>query len=118
MPEKFANNEVSQLILKIIIPAILGVGIKLAVEMKKNKTKISLFNVCSSMFVGIGGAYISSGLIQKELPLEYQSIAIAFIAIITDKVAEYAIYKMEIDLFLTSLTNGIFDLISNTFKRK
>jgi uncharacterized membrane protein len=118
MPEKFLNSEYTQFFVKIIIPALLGVGMKLAIEMKKNKAKISFINVCLSMFVGVSGAYISSGLIQSELDSKYQSIAIAFIAIISDKVAEYIIYRLNIDGFLTAFFNGFFDMISNTFKRK
>lgn len=118
MPERFINNEYTQFFVKIIVPAILGVGMKIAIEMKKNKAKISFINVCLSMFVGVAGAYIASGLIQSELDTKYQSIAIAFIAIISDKIAEYIIYKLNIDGFLTAFFNGLFDMISNTFKRK
>lgn len=118
MPDKILNNDFIQFFLKILFPAFIGVGIKIAVEMKKNKTKISFLNVALSMFVGISGAYLASGLIQKELSYEYHSVAIAFIAIISDKIAEYVIYKMNIDQFLTSFINGLFDWISNTFKRQ
>lgn len=118
MPEKIANNEILQFIMKIIIPALFGVGIKIAIEMKKDKTKVSFLNVCLSMFIGVAGAYLSSGLIEKTFSYEYHSIAIAFIAIISDKIAEYVIYKLDIDTFLTAFFNGLFDWISNTFKRK
>jgi len=118
MPEKFINNEYTQFFVKFIIPAILGVGMKIAIEMKKNKAKISLINVCLSMFVGVAGAYISSGLVSSEIPVKFQAIAIAFIAIISDKVAEYIIYRLNIDGFLTAFFNGFFDMISNTFKRR
>jgi len=118
MPEKFINSEYTQFFVKIIIPAILGVGMKIAIEMKKDKTKISLANICLSMFVGVAGAYISSGLIQSEFEKDKQSMAIAFVAIISDKIAEYIIYRLNIDGFLTAFFNGFFDMISNTFKRK
>lgn len=118
MPEKFINNEYAQFFIKIIIPAILGVGMKIAIEMKKNKAKISFINVCLSMFVGVAGAYISSGLIQSELDTKYQSIAIAFIAIISDKVAEYIIYRLNIDSMLTAFFNNCFDFIINLRKNK
>lgn len=118
MPERFVNNEYTQFVVKIIIPAVLGVGMKIAIEMKKDKTKISFMNIALSMFVGVAGAYICSGLIETEFGVKYQSILIAFIAIISDKIAEYIIYKLNIDGFLTALFNGFFDWISNTFKRK
>lgn len=118
MPERFVNNEYTQFFVKIIVPAVLGVGMKIAIEMKKDKTKISFTNIALSMFVGVAGAYICSGLIRTEFDKEYQSIVIAFVAIISDKIAEYLIYKLNIDGFLTAFFNGIFDMISNTFKRK
>jgi len=118
MPERFVNNEYTQFFVKIIIPAVLGVGMKIAIEMKKDKTKISFTNIALSMFVGVAGAYICSGLIQSEFEKDKQSMVIAFVAIISDKIAEYLIYKFNIDGFLTAFFNGIFDMISNTFKRK
>lgn len=118
MPEKFLNNEYTQFFVKIIIPALLGVGMKIAIEMKKDKSKISFTNICLSMFVGVAGAYVSSGLIQSEFGDKYQSIVVAFVAIISDKIAEYVIYKLNIDSFLTAFFNGFFDMISNMFKRK
>lgn len=103
--------------LKLLFPAIIGVGIKLAIEMKKDKTKVSLVNVCLSLFTGVGTTYLLSDLIKSEIPGNYQPIAIAFIAIISDKIAEFVIYKLNIDTFLTAFFNGLFDLISNSFKR-
>lgn len=117
MMQRLTESDFFQFFLKILFPAFIGVGIKIAIEMKKDRTKVSFFNVCLSMFVGVGGAYLASGLIGKEIPLQYQSIAIAFIAIISDKIAEFVIYKLNIDTFLTAFFNGLFDWISNTFKR-
>lgn len=118
MMQKLTDSDFFQFFVKILIPAIFGVGIKIAIEMKKDKTKVSFFNVCVSMFVGVAGAYICSGLVQSSFSREYQPIVIAFIAIITDKIAEYVIYKWNIDLFLSAVFDGLFDFLSNTFKRK
>lgn len=117
MIEKFSDNEVVQFFLKILFPAFLGVGVKIAIEMRKDRTKISLINVCLSLFIGVSGAYLFSGLIQESFEVKFHSIVIAFVAIISDKVAEYIIYKWNIDTFLTAFFNGLFDWISNVFKR-
>jgi len=116
MTTKILESELLQFILKIIFPAFIGVGMKIAIEMKKDSTKVSIFNVCLSMFVGVGGAYLSSGFVQGEIPLQYQSIAIAFVAIISDKIAEFVIYKFNVDIFLTAFFDGLFSWISNMFK--
>lgn len=118
MVQRFTESDFFQFFVKFIIPAICGIGIKVAIEMKKDKTKVSFFNVCLSMFIGVAGAYIFSALVQKNFGGEYQPVVIAFIAIITDKIAEYIIYKWNVDIFLSALFDGLFDLISNTFKRK
>ena len=117
MPERFQNSEFIQFFIKVLIPALFGVGIKIAIEMKKDKTKVSLMNVGLSMFVGVAGAYICSDIVKTNFPTDYQPAIIAFIAIISDKVAEWLIYEWKVDVFLTSFTNGLFDWISITFKR-
>lgn len=118
MIQKLTDSDFFQFFVKILIPAFFGVGIKIAIEMKKDKTKVSLFNVCLSMFVGVGGAYVFSGLVQSTFGIDYQPIVIAFLAIITDKIAEYIIYKWNIDLFLSAVFDGLFDYIGNVFKKK
>lgn len=109
MPEKYTNNEFYIFLTKIIFPAFLAVGVKLAIEMRKNKTKISFFNIFLSMIIGVGGAYLSSGLVEKYCDIETIPIVIALIAITSEKIGEFLIYKMNIDLFLTALVDTFFD---------
>lgn len=118
MVQKLTESDFFQFFVKILIPALFGVGIKIAIEMKKDRSKISFFNVCASMFLGVAGAVISSSLVQRNFEADYIPVVIAFIAIITDKIAEYVIYKLNVDIFLSALFDGLFDFISNTFKRK
>lgn len=118
MVQKITDSDFFQFCVKFIIPAVFGIGIRVAIEMKKDKSKISFFNVCLSMFIGVAGAVISSGLVQRNFIDDYIPVVIAFIAIITDKIAEYVIYKLNVDIFLSALFDGLFDMISNTFKRK
>lgn len=118
MPEKFTQNEIYLFFIKIIFPAFVAVGVKIAIEMKKNNTKLSFLNVGLSMTIGVGGAYISSGIVQKLIDSNYIPAVIAVVAIISDKIGEFLIYKLNIDTFLTALINGFFDYISNVFKRK
>lgn len=111
MPEKFTNNELYIFLTKFIFPAFLAVGIKLAIEMKKNKTKLSLLNIGLSMLIGVGGAYISSGVVQKECDEDYISIVIALIAITSERIGEFIIFKLKVDTFLTALLDTFFDTI-------
>lgn len=121
MPERILQSDACQFIIKILFPAFVGVGIRLAIEMKKNNTRLSLLNVCLSMTIGVGGAYLSSGAVQKLISPDYVSAVIGIVAIISDKIGEFLIYKFNIDTFLTALVNGFFDYvysISTIFKRK
>jgi len=94
--EKFTENEFVQFFIKILFPALIGVGIRIGVEMRKEKTKVSFFNVCLSMFTGAGGAYLFNGMIQETIQAQYQPIAVAFIAITTDKINNLAITTAKI----------------------
>jgi len=111
MPERFAQSELYIFLTKIIFPAFLAVGVKIAIEMKKNRSKVSLFNVALSMLIGVGGAYISSGLVQKNCDAEYIPIVIALIAITSEKIGEFIIYKFNFDLFLTAMIDTLLDSI-------
>lgn len=117
MPEKFTNNEFYIFLTKFIFPAFLAVGVKLAIEMRKNKTRISFFNITLSMLIGVSGAYFSSGLVQKNCDEEYIPIVIALIAITSEKIGEFIIYKMNIDVFLTAVIDTFFDSILK-FRKK
>lgn len=118
MVEKIQQSEVYVFFVKIIFPAFIGVGIKIAIEMKKNKTKISFFNVCASMLIGVGGAYLASGIVQSTFSHTYIPMVIAIIAIISDKIAAFLLFKLNVDLFLTAFFNNLFDMLSETFNRK
>ena len=114
MKQTLLNNEAIAFLTKIIFPAFIGVGIKIAIEMRKNKTKTSLFNVTMSMFVGVGGAYLTNGLIQTMFSAQYVSIVVAIIAILTDKIAEFLIYKFNVDVFISAF----IDTFISSFRSK
>lgn len=109
MKQTLLDDEAIAFITKIIFPAAVAIGIKSIIEMKKDKSKISLFNVVVSMFVGVGGAYIASDIVQAEFSPKYISVAIAIIAILTDKIAEFLIYKFNVDIFFSAFIDTLFD---------
>jgi len=118
MPERIVTNEVYIFLTKIIFPAFLAVGIKIAIEMKKNKSKVSFFNIFLSMLIGVGGAWLSSGIVVKNCDPDNIPIIIALIAITSEKIGEFVIYKLNVDLFLTAIVDGFFEYLSNIFKVK
>lgn len=118
MPEKYLQSELYIFLTKIIFPAFMAVGIKIAIEMKTNKIKASILNVTLSMIIGVGSAYISSGIVQKEVATEYIPMVIALIAMTAEKIGQWIIYKLNVDNFLTALSNMIFDFILNLKVKK
>jgi len=117
MPERFVNNEFYIFLTKIIFPAFLAVGVKIAIEMKKNKTKITFFNVFASMLIGVTGAYLSSDLVIKNCQPENVPIIIALIAITSEKIGDFIIYKLNIDVFLMAVIDGFFDTVLKIRKK-
>jgi len=118
MPESIVNNEFYIFLTKIIFPAFLAVGIKIAIEMKKNKTRVSFFNIFLSMLIGVGSAWLSSDIVLNNCDVDNVPIVIALIAITSEKIGEFLIYKLNVDLFLTAVFDGFFEYLSNIFKIK
>jgi len=118
MPEKLITNDVYQFFIKILFPAFLAVGLKIAIEMKSNKTKVTALNVFLSMVIGVGGAYICSDWVRSYFEPDNVSIVIAMIAILSDKIGEFLIYKLNVDVFLTACTEAFFDFILNLKGKK
>lgn len=112
MPDKILQNEFYIFLTKIIFPAFLAVGVKIAIELKRNNFKISFFNVCLSMVIGVGGAYISSDYVVNHFAKDYISVVIALIAITSEKIGEFLIYKLNVDLFLTALTDSFISILT------
>lgn len=120
MPERLQDlpTEIYSFFLKIIFPAIVGVGIKIAVEMQIDSKKISWVNVVLSFVIGVGMAYLFNGVILKHFDEDYVPLAIGLVAIIGKEFAVYLIYKLNIDTFLTALINAGQDFILSVFKKK
>lgn len=118
MPEKLIQSEFYQFFIKILLPAFLAVGLKIAIEMKSSKTKVTALNVFLSMIIGVGGAYICSDWVRSYFDPDNISIVIALIAITSDKIGEFLIYKLNVDIFLTALTESFFDFILNLKNKK
>lgn len=120
MPERLQNisNELIAFFTKIIIPAIIGVGIKIAVEMQRENKKISYVNVILSIVTAVGVVYAFSAIVYEHIQDVYVPGVLSLIAMLSKDIAGFIIYKFNVDLFLTSLVNVAQDSIVNFFKRK
>jgi len=120
MPERLQNlsNELLAFFTKIIVPAIIGVGIKIAVEMQRENKKISYINVLLSIIIAVGIVYAFSAVVYKHIEEIYVPGVLSLIAMLSKDIAGFIIYKFNVDIFLTSLVNVAQDSIVNFFKRK
>ena len=107
MPEKSTLQE-------ILFTAFLAVGVKIAIEMKRSKSKISIFNIVLSMIIGVGTAYLSSGLVLKYFRNEWLAIVIAIIAILSEKIGAFLIYKFNVDIFLSAIIDVVLSTITKS----
>lgn len=89
------------LVVKILIPAFVGVGINIAVTSRK-KT-MSVINIIGSLFIGVSVAWLLSGLVLNNFSEIWQPPLIALIAISGEKIASWIIYKWNVDKLIESL---------------
>lgn len=95
------GNELKNLVVKILIPAIVGVGINIAVTSRK-KT-MSIFNIITSLIVGVSVAWLMSGVVLNNVSEVWQPPVIALLAISGEKIANWVIYKWNVDKIIESL---------------
>lgn len=92
---------------KIIFPAFLIIGFKIAIEMKIKKTKVSWLNVILSFLIGVVGAYISGDLILESISPKWVTPIVAIVAILSEKIGEFLIFKLNVDVFLTAIIDVV-----------
>jgi len=88
-------------VVKILIPAVVGVGINIAVTSRK-KT-MSVFNIITSLITGVGMAWLLSGIVIHNFSDVWQPPLIALVAISGEKIANWIIYKWDVDKLIESL---------------
>ena len=110
------NDELRNLVIKILVPALVGISIKLAVQSKK--AKVSVSTIIGSIVIGVGSAWLASGWVFKTFSEETTSIVIAVIAIAGEKVAEWLIYKFNFDVIGDAIVNEFWSGIKRAFNRK
>lgn len=118
MPEKQIPiiDEILALFFKVLLPALIGVSIKIAIEMERKKMTIK--RAIISVIAGVGLAWLSSGVIIRVIGIDYQPLMIAVVAITAEKVMEYMLYKFNIDMFLGALLDAGKNFIINLITGK
>lgn len=95
------DNDFRTWLFKILLPSLVAVSIKLAVQSKKGA--VSWFNVITSFITGIGSAYLTADLVLDSVSSHFVPIAIAIITISGEKIGFYLVYKLNVEFILENL---------------
>ena len=90
----FLSEEAKELILKILVPAWIGVTIKLATMI--GREKLTWVKVAASYTTGLGSAYLCGSYVLEAFSTNTASLVIATIAIGSEKITEYLMYKLDL----------------------
>jgi hypothetical protein len=88
------SQEVKTWFLKIILPALVGVAIKVAVQSKQEK--ITLVSVIWSFVAGVGSAYVFGDYVMTTFSHQWQPLIIAVVAISGEKIGTYLVYDINV----------------------
>ena len=110
IPQEWVN-----FFLKIIIPALVGVGIKIAIQMNK-KEKVSLLSVCLSIIIGCGFSFLFGFFILHNFNEKYVPALAGLIGIMGEKIGTWLIYKFKIDQFLQNIADLAIQIITKKNK--
>jgi ABC-type uncharacterized transport system permease subunit len=75
--------------------ALAAIVVKISIQLKRKKATV--LGVITSLIVGLGAAYIFGGLVDSLTTNQgARNVAIAFIAIASEKIAEFLIFDMNV----------------------
>jgi len=103
------DEEFKNFLLKIIIPALVAVSIKLAIM--SQRTKISTFNIIGSFVIGVGVAYLSGGIILETVASNYVPLVIGILTLVGEKFAYWLLFTLKIDKMAVSFLEYIIGLL-------
>ena len=108
MPERFFKSipeEVWTWILKILIPALIGIVISISIKMQKKRVKF--IQIFLSVVIGVGTAYLTGTWILNTFRDDIAPIIIAVVTMLGEKIGYWLVYKFEVDKFCEDLIQRI-----------
>lgn len=85
---------------KILLPPIVGISIKVAIKMEREK--MTMKRIIIAFIVGVGVTWLCSPVILYTVSPTYSPMILAVVAITGDKIAEYFMYKFNVDGFISA----------------
>lgn len=93
-------KELTEFFFKIFIPAFIAISIKIATQIKREKMNFT--RVMISFVVGIGCAYFVYPFVGGR----WTPLIIGVVAMSGEKIAEFIIYKWDVDMVLKTLISN------------
>lgn len=103
------DDELKTFVLKIILPALVAVSIKLAIM--SQRTKMSVFNIIGSFVIGVGIAYLTGGLILNSISPNYVPLVIGVVTLVGEKIAYWILFTLKVDKLAISFLEYLLGLI-------
>tara|TARA_R110000851_G_scaffold331394_1_gene505478 strand:- start:244 stop:567 length:324 start_codon:yes stop_codon:yes gene_type:complete len=102
MFDKYPNaiEELSTFFFKIFIPAFIAISVKVATQIKQEKMNFS--RILISFIVGIGCAFFVFPFVEGR----WTPLIVGVVAMSGEKIAEFIIYKWDIDKVLRALISN------------
>ena len=97
MPEESAKK-ILEVLIKIAPIVFLSVGMKIAVQIKNKKATI--IGSLISLFTGMGMAYLLNHYIENNTSEWLYPIALGGIAILSDKIMEFFVFKFDVGVYI------------------
>lgn len=96
-------EELKALSIKILLPAMVAISMKLAIlGQYKELTKLK---VLVSFVTGLGAAYLLHYPVEVAVAKDWQSVTYGIIAISGEKMSIYAMYKINVEKIIELLRN-------------
>lgn len=105
-------EEVVEFFVKIFVPAAVAISIKVATQIKKERLTVS--RVIQSFIAGVGCAYFVYPFVSGR----WTPLIVGIVAMSGEKIAEYIIYKWDVDKVIGSIFTAIVDTIINAISPK
>lgn len=105
------DEGVKYFLLKLALPALVAIAVKLA--FMAQKVKLSYVIIILNIIIGVGMVYLCSDLLIMYCSPHLLTIVSAIIAITSEKIAYYMIYKFKIDVFISAF----FDTLISKMKK-
>lgn len=105
------NSQIIEFLIKILPPAMVGLAIKIAVTM--DKEKITIFNVVLSFITGIGFVFLLKYPIQHYAPQDMQPVLYGITAMSGEYIGKIIISIFRVDIRIKIIIEYIEELITN-----